>query len=150
MAQDKRELILARVFAVYTAVADANNGFAFRNRLDIPENKRPAIILLDADESPDESAYARKRPANGPAVVGLTPETYILASGDSADIGTTLNTWRSRIIKAILTDETLLALSHDGDIRYAGFATGLANGRSMEGEAGLSFVFNYMLFPSKL
>lgn len=161
MAEDKREAILDRLAVVLQSCCDDPKHF-FRNRIDVPENARPGIVLLDADETAkSEEIAGKKRPASGPVRVELTPEIYLLASGkpdvtggepaaDGKAIGKALNARRAKVIKAVLTDATLIELAHDGAIRYEGFATGLAAGRSMEGEAGISFTFEYMLFPAKL
>lgn len=156
MAEDKRELILDRLFTVYQEVAGEK--FAFRNRTDVPEKARPAIILLDADETTDESSYGKGRPANGPVIVGLTPETYLLVEGksdssakaDEKKVGAEINALRIKVLKAVLHDASLVALCKDGEIRYDGFSTGLAAGRTMEGEASLSLTFRYVLRPDRL
>lgn len=147
MSTDKREAILVRLLEIYDGLAE---DCAFRNRTNIPESKLPAIVLLDADENADDSAYGRGRPAKGPVQMEMRPETYVLLAADAKDVGTELSEWRAEIIKAVLTDETLVALTHGGDIRYDGFETGLAAGRSMQGEARISFTFRYVLQPTRL
>lgn len=152
---DKRELILARLntlFGTVEGVADAR-----RNDLNIPEKKRPAVVTLDADESADDEvpdgrgrAGPGPGPAGAPIIVTMTPEVYILTGGKAELVGTALNALRLRLIKAVLTDETLLGLVKDRDIRYMGFATGFAAGRSLEGEAGISFRFRYTINPTKI
>jgi hypothetical protein len=147
---DKRELILARLYDVLKELADANAAFAFRNQINVPENKLPAIQLFDADETPDESAYGRGRPARGPVLVGMTPEIYVVLGGDAKEVGTAVNVWRARIIKAVLTDASLVEMCVNGDVRYEGCATALAKGRDMTGECGVAFTFNYVLKPGEL
>lgn len=146
--EDKRELILARLLEVAQTVVEPN--CAFRNQLDIPETRRPAIVILDADEQTDDSAFGRKRPCNGPLIVAAAPEIFILAESKPANIGAVLNGLRRRFLKAVLHDESLVALCTDGDIRYEGFTTGLAVGRSMEGECGVNLTFRYTLRPDRL
>lgn len=145
---DIREEILARLLIVVGVVVGTDK--AFRNQIEIPESARPAIVILDADEIADEADNNRKRPAISPRIVSMSPEIYILVGSKPADIGTDLNTLRTALIKAILTDDSLVALCHDGQVIYDGFSTGLAAGRSMEGEAGVSFTFPYVLRPSQL
>jgi len=146
-AFDNREAILTRLLAVLKSVAGADN--AYRNQISVPEKKVKdgALILLDADEEPEESAYGRKRPATTPVIVVMTPEVHLLVQKNADDIGPALNTLRRKVIRAVLHDETLVALCHDGDLRYAGFATGFAAGRTIEGIAGISFAFRYVLRP---
>jgi hypothetical protein len=51
----------------------------------------------------------------------------------------------------VLTDATLLGLAGpNGFIRYAGCATALAAGRSLEGEMSLAFAIRYVLRPTDL
>lgn len=147
---DRRELILERLKAVYESVDGVKK--AYRNRLDIPESQLPALAILDADESNDDQVPdgIGRRAGLAPIVVTMTPESYIIGAAKSDKIGSDLNAFRIKLIKAVLGDETLLSLCKDGDIRYMGFATGLAAGRSMEGEAGISFQFRYVIRPSKL
>jgi len=146
---DRREAILARLEVILAGVDGIKH--AFRNVPDVPETKRPAAIVLDADEVADETGEGRNRFANlAPITAIMTPEIYFKFGGSAENVGPTLNALRIKAIKAILTDETLIALVKDNDIRYLGFATGFASGRSIEGEAGISFQFRYMVFPSKL
>lgn len=143
MAENKRADILARIIVVAKTIVAPN--CVYRNVTDVPETRRPAIVMLDGDETADESAYGRKRPSNGPVEMILKPELFILCS-DLAELETT----QHQAIKAFLTDSSLVARCHDGDIRYLGLATGLGVGRSMEFECGLDFEFRYMLRPDRL
>ena len=148
---DKRESILARLALVLAAVDGIEA--VFRNRIEIPENKRPAAVILDADETQADTQIpeGRGRPIGAsPCLMAMTPEIYLLTGDAPASIGTDLNDLRTKVLKAVLQDETLISLCKDGDITYLGFTTGLASGRSMEGEAGISFQFQYVLFPSLL
>lgn len=149
-AADVREAILARLLVLFKAIVGADK--AFRNRLRIPDELLPAITVLDGDETPDDSSYGRGRPANGPLIVTMRPEIYAFTDSDQDDesLGAGLNALRAQIMKAVLNDETLLGLCKDGDIRYEGFSTGLAQGRSLEGELGIAFAFVYVLRPKSL
>lgn len=146
---DTREAILDRLL-VLAKTCIANPKHVFRNRLRIPDELLPAISILDGDETPDDSGYGRGRPANAPIVVTMRPEIYGFVAGDEESAGQDLNALRALLIKAILNDATLLGLCKDGDIRYEGFASGMANGRSLEGEMGLAFAFVYVLRPKSL
>lgn len=145
---DTREAILSRLMYLFTQVV--GEGHAFRNRLRIPDELCPAIALLDGDEVPDDSGYGRGRPANGPLVMYMRPEIYGFIASADADVGPNLNALRSQILSAVMNDSTLLGLCKDGDIRYEGFSSGLANGRSLEGEMGLALCFVYVLRPKAL
>lgn len=149
---DRREAILERLKAVMESVDGIKH--SFRNQITIPETRRPAALVLDADEVADESfsPNLNRAAALAPILAIMTPEIFLLLGAKAEDVGPALNTLRIKTIKAVLTDETLVNLCKDGDIRYLGFATGLSAqpGRSMEAEAGLQFAFRYMVYPSKL
>lgn len=145
---DRRELILARLLEIARGVDGIES--AFRNRDEIGEKQRPAIVILDADEAADDGDPGA-RPARSSRRVAMTPEIYIMLGAKPEHIGTSINTLRARLIKAILTDTELsLIVGSNGDIRYEGCATALARGRTMEGEMGVSFSFAYVLRPDEL
>jgi len=141
-AATERELILDRM-AVVLAAVPAVTRFQ-RNDAEIPENKLPAVILLDGDESSDERAFRRNRPANGPNLIAMTPEVHIVVQENAEDIGPTLNGLRDDIISALREDSTLLGLIFNNEIRYEGCSTDLAAGRAMAGAMGLSFHLTYV------
>lgn len=145
---DLRELILARLVVVLAAIPGVV--LAARNRDGLSDRQRPAIIVLDADEVAREGE-PRARSGPGPQIIDMTPEVYILLGADPAAVGAELNALRALVIKAVTTDAALLALiGQNGRIRYEGCATGLARGRTMEGEMGVSFTFSYLFDPNKL
>lgn len=147
---DVREAILARLQVLFAGIVGTDH--AFRNRLNIPDELLPAISVLDGDETPDDSGYGRGRPANGPLVMYLRPEIYGFVDANAADseVGPAVSALRAAILKAVLNDSTLLGLCKDADIRYEGFSSGLAGGRSLEGELGLALCFVYVLRPKTL
>jgi hypothetical protein len=149
---DQRENILERIKTLAAGLQGVKK--AMRNALDIPEKDRPAIVILDADETPDTSdgdGRPMGRPGlPAPLIMEMTPEIYILAGGAGESVGSVLNSLRIQLIKALYFDQTLLSFCKDGDIRYMGFSTGFAAGRSIEGEAGISFRFRYVIHPTKL
>lgn len=145
---DKRELILARLLEV--AQGSEGIAHAYRNKDEISDSERPAVIILDADEQASEDD-PKSRPANAPRRVTMTPEIYILQSSTAESLGTLINALRAKLVKAILTDETLLSYTHDArGIRYDGCGTDLARGRQMEGSMGVSMSFTYILNPADL
>jgi hypothetical protein len=144
---DKRELILTRLGEIYSGIDGFN---FFRNKQNISDARRPAILLYDGDEKVEEDDFNRKRPSQAPLRVHMKPETYILLAASAETVGQELNAARALVINAVLTDAELKTLVHDGDIRYDGCLTMLANGRSVTGEAGLSFTLPYILKPVDL
>jgi hypothetical protein len=145
---DRREMIVARLLEIAKSVEGIIT--AFRNKDEISEKQRPAIVILDADEAADD-ADPTSRPASSPRRIAMTPEIYILLGAKPEDLGTAINVLRARLVKAVLTDTSLLAiLGSNGEARYEGCATALARGRTMEGEMGVSFSFTYVLRPEEL
>ena len=145
---DRREMILSRLLEI----AGSTQGIvaALRNKDEISEKQRPAIVILDADEAADD-ADPGSRPARSPRRVAMTPEIYILLGAKPEELGSVINALRARFVKSVLRDSQLGSIvGTNGDIRYEGCATALARGRSMEGEMGVSFSFTYVLRPEEL
>ena len=145
---DRREMILSRLLEI----AGSTQGIvaALRNKDEISEKQRPAIVILDADEAADD-ADPGSRPARSPRRVAMTPEIYILLGAKPEELGSDINALRARFVKSVLGDSQLGSIvGTNGDIRYEGCATALARGRSMEGEMGVSFSFTYVLRPEEL
>jgi hypothetical protein len=141
----KREDILARLVVVCSGIEGVV--LCARNRDEISDRQKPAIIIMDADEAAIEGEP--KRP--GPQIISMTPEIYILLSGEPATVGTELNAMRAALLSAVLNDATLRTITGpNGAIRYEGCATGLSRGRSMEGEMGVSLSFQYPFNPNNL
>ncbi len=146
---DRREDIMVRLLAIANETKEFK--LVARNKANIPEDQRPAFICLDADETADDRDQGRGRPSATINLVGMTPEIFILLGDRPENVGTEINALRAVIIKAILEDATLEAImGRNGGVRYEGCATGLATGRTMEGEMGLSFTFTYIFKPSEL
>lgn len=148
MSADNAEAILESLLAIARSVVGESN--AVRNTLDLPDDARPAIVILDGDDTTDEMNFRNSRPANAPLVMGLVPEIYLLTSNSSDKIGADLRTLRNRFVKAILADSTLLALCHNREVRYEGLATALANGRGMNGQARLFVRLMHVFRPGAL
>jgi hypothetical protein len=145
---DRREMVLARLLEIARGIGGIVA--AFRNKDEISEKQRPAIVILDADEAADD-ADPVSRPSRAPRRIAMTPEIYILLGARPEGLGTAINTLRARFVKATLSDAQLASIvGSNGEVRYEGCATALARGRSMEGEMGVSFSFTYVLRPEEL
>ena len=146
MATDKREAILARLLVIAEGMSEFKT--RTRNTMAPSDTQRPAIQILDADETADDGIDGRGRPSNTPNLVGMNPEIYILDGSKPETVGPEINAIRAAFIKAVFAD-TILAdlLGTNGGIRYEGCATGLARGRTMEGEMGVSLTFTYVFNP---
>jgi hypothetical protein len=146
---DKREAILARLVEIAAALDGVTT--ATRNQDELSERARPAIAVFDADEAVDEAAERQDHPGRAPNIVVMTPEVMILLGGTPENVGSALNALRAKLIKAVLTDSQLITLvGPNGRVRYAGCATHLGHGRSMEGFMGVQFTFAYVLRPEQL
>ena len=145
---DKREQLLSRLLAIAQSIPGIAS--AVRNKDEISDKARPAIVILDADEVADDADPA-SRPSRAPRRIAMTPEIYLLLGAKPEHVGPEINALRAKFIKAVLTDSELLAIvGTNGDIRYEGCATSLARGRNMEGEMGISFSLTYVLRPEDL
>jgi hypothetical protein len=142
---DRRELILARLplFA-----ASATGLKSDRNVNDFSDLARPLVVSLDGDEEAAEGD-PEGRPVNAPRRVGVKAQFVVLIGEPAATIGTTINGYRAKLLKAIVTDAELLALLLDPasrqSIRYQGSTFALSSGRTAEAELRLDFTFWYIL-----
>lgn len=152
---DKRELLLIRLEAILAQVDGIQT--VARNRGWMSNDKRPAIILLDGDESVTTQSPRRSNSAGlTPTINRTRPEIYVLLKEErptnvtegGATVGTELNRLRIDITTRIATDADLLALlGPNGGIRYLGCATDLKSGSSLSGEMRLDFSFDYVFDP---
>lgn len=144
---DRREQILARLL-VLARVSGINA--AYRNKPQLNENDLDVIVIYDGDEMSDERD-PEVRPTNAPRRVSMTPSIEIIAGGAPEDIGTKVNGYRAKLIKAISTDATLIGLVNDRQgIRYLGCLSGSGLGSTMDANMVLNFAFAYRLFPDEL
>jgi hypothetical protein len=145
---DPREQILARLVEIGGTIPAFKS--VARNFIGIAETAMPAFVVLDGDESAEDT----DRPSRGPTaprVVVMTPEVFILLPKESDLVGTALNELRALVINAIATDATLTGLTLNGHgARYEGAATSLSRARSLLGEAGLAFSFPYLMRPGAI
>lgn len=161
MSIDTRENILKRLLAV----SQAASGFktAVRNRGLLDTEKRPAVVLLDGDETPVLTHGGRSNRAHSgrsfypatPVVMQMRPEIYILLEEKARvvtatdTIGPAVNAKRADLVRAITEDEQLQALlGANGTMIYNGCATDLKSGGSLSGQLRLDFLFNYVYFPT--
>lgn len=152
---DTREAILSRLQVILKQITGlkqlphGKGAAVFRNRLNINDDQLPAIAVLDGDEGPDVE-NPKGRPANGAVVMVMRPEIYGFLKEDDPAIGPEMSSLRAAILKTVLNDQTLLGLCKDGEIRYEGYTSGMAQGRSMEGEMAIGLAFVYVLRPKAL
>lgn len=152
---DRRESILAQLFVVLQSVAGVKS--CWRNRAELPEDKRPAITVLDADEEVGTQVNS-SRGAVGlsqqPVMVTMRPEIFVLLEQrepKNENVGQDMNAFRIKILNAVNADTQLATLcTSNGSIVYEGCLTDLATGRSMTGQMQLRFAFSYPFKPSEI
>jgi hypothetical protein len=149
---DQREAILSRLVTVCGAVQGIQA--VDRNRLDVSEMLRPAVIVLDGAES---LATPPLYDARAPTVsreqrMELHPGIIIAVRGNGGgEAGTLLTLYRNRVLSAILTDAELLAsVSSNGGIRYEGCVVPEPDAEAKEYRIDLSVVFSYRFRLSEL
>jgi hypothetical protein len=146
---DQRELIMVRLAEVVNVTGVKT---VSRNRIDFDDTQLPAVGVLEGDEEVAENPLGRSARASGrPYIVTATPQVFVRVGGISDNIGTDLNTLRAAIIKALLDDADLTAMSmDDGGMQYAGMQSMLHAARSMIGATAMVFVIKYLLYPDRL
>lgn len=155
---DVREAILELIKTTLESPSLPDIVSVVRNKGELPQEKRPAIIVLDGDERSRSDNNRSGRGNSSPNIMEMTVEVFVTlgqrnpktdAEGDN--VGTILNGYRATIIKRLLEDLDLQALcGPSGSVTFAGTTTDLARGRPMAGEMGLSFRVNYVLKVSDL
>jgi hypothetical protein len=159
---DRRDQILTRLFTLLGTVSVTISTGTFsgsklvRNRNELPQEKVPGLILLDADEVKDprfpELSGRGSRP--GPGMMKMTPEVYIVLDQRKPNnilVGEDLNLIRAAVLNLVLHDSALQAFTgQNGLITYDGCVTDLARNRVMQGQMGLSITFSYPFIPDEL
>lgn len=163
MSIDRRVLIIERLAEILPGLsitlADGNPipvGNFVHNRDELPAEKVPGIILLDADETRDprfpEMAGRGSRP--GPGMMRMTPEIYVVLDvrkPQNLNVGEDLNTARAALLNLVLHDTTLQQITgSSGSIVYNGCVTDLARNRTMKGQLGVAITFTYPFIPDEL
>jgi hypothetical protein len=145
---DTREAILLRLVAIAATIPGIKE--VFRNNIRPPEANLPAILVLDGDEAAAETD-PNSHGSRGPRRMIMTPQLLIVLPEKASDVGSTLNAYRAKLIKAIATDVDLAALTINRlGGRLHSTQTSLAWGRSMLGEMGVAFAITYALDPNTL
>lgn len=144
---DKRPLILERLPLVIEAVDGMNR--VFRNLVQLPPQEQlPAGVVNDGDELANEGDPQGRVPVGTRRIIRMNPQVIVAVEAEPENVSTVLNTVCRAVIKAIMSDAQLLAMTLNGaGIRYDGMETDLAMGRAMTGQASLGFTFTYTLHP---
>jgi hypothetical protein len=130
-------------------------GNIVHNRDELPAEKVPGIVLLDADEVRDQRfpplQGRSERP--GPGMMKMTPEIYVVLDvrkPQNVNVGEDLNLARAAILNLVLHDALLQSYTGSGgSIVVDGCYTDLARNRQMKGQMGLSITFGYPFIPDE-
>lgn len=158
---DKREQILVRIQEIMVeAKTGAGILTSVRNRGALPNDKRPATVLLDGDErEANVTPFTRADQYGGtrPRLMRMLPELYVIMdegrptglTADAINLGTLLNEKRIKLSNAICNDAALIALlGPNGGIFYNGCVTDLKSGSALTGQMRLDFAYNYFFDPT--
>lgn len=139
---DKRELILARL----PIVCEAIEGIVAvaRNKLDVPQLKRPAIIIQDGSQqrllAPKTDRFSAHQ------LMELSPQIWVYVRAGAGDAGPLMTLYHNRIAKAVIADPTLRQLvGQRGSIRYEGQSVPEPTPESKEPRMDVNVVFTYLL-----
>jgi hypothetical protein len=149
------ETILSGLAVTLTDGSTVKAGNIVHNRDELPADKVPGIILLDADETRDlrfPTLQGRsERP--GPGMMKMVPEVYVVLDvrkPKNTNVGEDLILARAAIIDLVLHDAQLQAFTgSSGSISYDGCVTDLARNRQMKGQMGMMFCFSYPFIPDE-
>lgn len=150
---DKREAILLRLFAILETVTNgAEPIFVFRNRGEVPDEKYPALVLLDGSEDIRISATG-KGGILAPTVFTLQPQVFVMLKPtytvNNDGVGPALSDYRMKLLKAFTSDDNLFAmLGSNGEMQYTGHQTDMQTGSTMLGQMLMQFSISYVLNPS--
>ena len=159
MPTDRREAILERLFTILQGIDGANS--VTRNRDQLPEDKHPAIALLDGDEEARAETEHRGRLGKSPNRVTMKPEIYVVLEQQkplNTTVGQELNAFRVAILGAVLNDTTLIGdqrasfglIGSNGELFHAGCVTDLGKDRTMDGQMLIQLHITYTLNPAEL
>lgn len=147
-----REAILLRLVAIADTIPGVKT--VTRDVISINDDQLPALAILEGDEETNDEDPTN-RPTFAPRRVTMVPH-IVIASGRNIgsppiDIGPGLNAIYAALLKAVMTDGTLAALTLDGrGVRFLGMESDLAVGRMMQGQMAVKFGFTYGLVPNDL
>ena len=142
--RDRREEIMTRMLVALRGVKGVST--LARNKTEISDEAAlPAILLLDGNEVASINDPP-SRPVTATRRMTLTPDIRIICATSSDSVGKQINALRMGAINALITDETLVALTADATgLRYEGSVVTLKSGRVMTMDLSLQFSCSYYL-----
>lgn len=165
---DRRQLVLTRLYDLLggltipllggpTGAVSIVPGNIVQNRNELPKDKVPGIVILDADEIRDSRVQMPPRGLTErgvpSSIMKMTPEIYVVLDTrgiENQNAGADLNTARLAILAAVLPDQQLQSIvGANGNISYDGCMTDFVRNRTMKGQLGVSITFTYPLIPNE-
>jgi hypothetical protein len=153
-----REQILDRVTAILADMTGAPP--VYRNRGDILDIQRPAIVVLDGiEKNVAEQQESIKTRRMVPAIILMSPQIFVLlkerdnANNDTVGnvpdpVGAELNYWLDAIRGALSNDALLLQyLTANGQVIYRGCWTDMQTGSTLLGELRVFIDLIYVWLP---
>lgn len=154
---DRREAILAQLEVILGSLSTTVAPFAavFRNRADLKETARPAVVLLDNAETVVHLYNSQRGTSLVPMLVELKPQIWVVLKvrdkEKSNEYGPELSAYRLTILSALFNDAVLSGLIEmNGKIEYRGFDSDMAIHATMQGQTLMSFGITYILRPEDL
>jgi len=147
--RDRREEILARLVDIARALPSAPK--VFRNRLKLTASLRPAIVILDGDETGTLGEFFLGLPPSRPSIMQVNPLMYLMAGDSAESIGSEMSALRLPLINAVLSDDQLIEVTTStGGIQYQGCTMDLGQGQTTEATLILTFELHYPLLTSEM
>lgn len=154
---DRRERILTRLWELLQTIPGMKS--YVRNRGLLPDDLRPALVLLDAGETVSLShTSSRGQLSTPPLITVMRPQIFIVLKDrgpKNEGVGEELNRLRRLVLPLVVPgiqgDETLRQLvGSNGSIQYEGADTDMATGNMMQGQLQFMFAFAYPLRMEEL
>ena len=148
---DTRELILQRLMAILTTLADGTVINVYRDRAEFDHTELPAYVLLDGVETTGIRGTDRR----GPQIMLLVPQIFFVPQPTETQfnvgVGPDLSEMRVAMIKAIMQDSSLSdLLGSNGYAEYRGMETDMQTGAEVKGQFRMDFAFAYVFNFNKL
>ena len=154
---DRREAILAQLEVILGSLPADVAPFAavYRNRGELKETLRPAVVLLDGTETTVKDFPSNRGGRMAPHLIELRPQVFAVMKKRELDkvseYGPELSSYRMAILRALFSDGTLNGLiGTNGRIAYRGALTDMQTGSTLQGELQLNLAITYLLQPGDL
>lgn len=146
----RREALLVHLFEVLKTVPDVRS--TWRNKAALPNDERPAVYLLDGDETnanPDLGTNRGRGPSPAhPYLLHLLPQIHIALDDRTVENNTTVGPDLNKLLEEIQyrithDDELRELVTANGDIVYLGLQSDLGVGRTMLGQYQINWRLQY-------